>query len=127
MKRCHVHGINPHFRLSIGHVRAVRCGAAQRSAAESKSGRRRAGDVNAFPSESEHSPPNPLVGGEDGNTARLSHSSADSCKLGAATKSGGQLNQKVGRRASGTAVLGWFFFCFSSESRREREGWKEES
>lgn len=34
--------------------------AVRRSAAESKSGRRRAGDVNAFPSESEHSPPPPL-------------------------------------------------------------------
>lgn len=60
----------------------------------------------------------PLAGGEDGNTARLSHSSADSCKLGAATKSGGQLNQKVGRRASGTAVLGGFFWGGQSENKK---------
>lgn len=63
-----------------------------------------------------------------GNTARLSHSSADSCKLGAATKSGGQLNQKVGRRASGAAVFFFlvFFLLFFREQER-KEGWKEES
>lgn len=96
--------------------------------AKAKSGPRRAGDINAFPSESEGrprppaSPHRPSLPAEQTETPRGFLAVLLTPANSAATKSRGQLNQKVGRRDSGTTVFTRFFSFFSSERRRDRDG-----